>query len=284
MLSLIKRFEEKGLIIHDRSKAVEAIEFVGYHRLSHYFQNFYSQAEENNACFITGTQFNTIWDLYLFDHELRLLTLHAISWIEIAFRAVLSDVMSLQYGAHWYLDRTLFVSTFDHQKFLGELEKTCNRTDEPKMRQYFKEFTIPKLPPSWAVFEMLAFGDCTTLYRNLAKNQDRKAVAARFGFHPKTIQSWMEALRMVRNICAHHGRLWNRWFVDAPALKFILGDHFTNGRRFYAQALVIQILLQKVHPEFSWKNALQKLFAQYPKVSTQSMDFPKEAFSHSIWN
>lgn len=46
----------------------------------------------------------------------------------------------------------------------------------------------------------------------------RRAIAAAYGVDEQVLASWLRHLSLVRNICAHHSRLWNRDFTITPTL------------------------------------------------------------------
>jgi hypothetical protein len=59
---------------------------------------------------------------------------------------------------------------------------------------------------------------------------------------------WLHSLNYVRNICAHHGRLWNRECRIKPMIARAYKAELTPNARVYAQLVVMQILLAKIAP------------------------------------
>ena len=220
--------EERGLLIPDPDKAVHYLKYIGYYRLTGYCLPFQC-GEKGDHAFLNGTAFDDVLRLYLFDRKLRLLVLDAIEEIEVAFRAVLSNTMSLTYGPHWYLDKNHFGNRYgnkggrpyDHEKLLQEIDNA----DNASLRHYRSTYSGPEYPPSWMVIEVLSFGTCSKLFAHLKKRQIA-LVSNKLGLEPKLLVSWMQGLVLLRNICAHHGRLWNRKF---PPHFIYLGE---NSGRF----------------------------------------------------
>ena len=60
----------------------------------------------------------------------------------------------------------------------------------------------------------------TSIEGQLATLQARGlGVAARYGLNNgRVFASWLRSLNYLRNVCAHHSRLWNRNIVDQPRL------------------------------------------------------------------
>lgn len=50
------------------------------------------------------------------------------------------------------------------------------------------------------------------------KQEDKKAVAQIYGVKYAYLESWIEHIAFVRNICAHYGRLYNVNLSKTPAL------------------------------------------------------------------
>lgn len=83
-------------------KALHSLKFLGYYRFTGYCLPFQDNAKGDHA-FVDGTSFDDVLELYAFDKALRTHILGALEGIEVAFRATVSNTMSLAYGPHWYL-------------------------------------------------------------------------------------------------------------------------------------------------------------------------------------
>lgn len=106
--------------------------------------------------------------------------------------------------------------------------------------------------------------------------------------------SWIRSLNHVRNICAHHGRLWNPPFIIQPRLpergSARMLDHLREDRlfqtRIYAAAAIVQFLLRTINPSTTWKNRLTQLVDDFPAaagVDARQMGFPREWRQMSLW-
>lgn len=67
--------------------------------------------------------------------------------------------------------------------------------------------------------ERLTLGQVEHLISNLKLRSDRTAIAKSLGITEPLLASWMRTFVRVRNICAHHGRLWNAVLGVSPALS-----------------------------------------------------------------
>jgi len=211
--------KQRNLVINDAWLAEHFLKTIGYYRLKAYFQPFLVDNNETSDGFKANTTFSNILNLYVFDRELRLLIVDAIERIEVALRTALSNVMSNKYGSHWYLNRKLFANTHLHERFLKEVAVYLKLSKEGFIKNYYSSYHSPEHPPSWVVVECLSFGTVSKAYANIQDRGVRKAVGDVLGQYSETIKSWMKALTYTRNVCAHHSRLWNRFFINKPGMS-----------------------------------------------------------------
>jgi abortive infection bacteriophage resistance protein len=100
--------------------------------------------------------------------------------------------------------------------------------------------------------------------------------------HP-VLASWLHSLNYVRNVCAHHGRLWNRECRIKPLIARAYKAELTPNDRVYAQMVVMQILLALIAPGNHWAGKLRELLAEHPRVPATAMGFPAGWASRRIW-
>jgi abortive infection bacteriophage resistance protein len=135
--------------------------------------------------------------------------------------------------------------------------------------------------------EVMSLGSLSRLVRGL-KSDDKRAVAVRFQLHPKRLENWMHVLTYVRNVCAHHSRLWNRELAIRPDLK---GDRAwlppvtpRNDRVFYV-LLMLRHLLRCCGNGDDWAKASEALLL--PVTSNprwrNAMGFPEDWTNHPRW-
>jgi len=284
---------DRGLQVDDPASAKHYLQTIGYYRLSAYTLSFQSGGSDHS--FKPGTSFEDVRLLYNFDRALRLLVLDAIERVEVAVRATINNHMSLRHGAHWYMEEARFRAGYDHKALLADIERQCRRSKETFLRHYKDAYTSPRLPPSWMVTELLTYGQLSRVYDNLAEFGDQKAIARVFEINAEVLRSWVQSIAYVRNLCAHHSRLWNRELGIAPKVP----RHPQNGwirrdvqladpavdpnKRLYLILASLAYLLRAVNPESSWCGRLKGLLAEYPEVSRAHMGMPDDWESDSFW-
>ena len=241
--------------------------------------------------FVKGTKFNDILYIYLFDRELRLLIMDAIERIEIALRTKIIYVFSIKHGAHWFEDVAHFKNEIYHKKFLKNLDKDVGRSYETFIRHYKTKYKEPKRPPSWMSLEILTFTTLSLFYENLRTTNEKKKISEHFMLRTNynILQSWLNNIGYVRNICAHHGRLWNRALVISPILlsnpagKWIKSNSI-NSNKIYATLCCINYLLETINPRIHLGDRILKLLYKYKRINIKQMGFPSNWARDKFWN
>lgn len=277
--------QNRGLLITNFDAAIHSLKTVSYYRLSVYCKPHQDQLHN----FKPNTNFDMIWNLYSFDRELRLLFVDAIERIEVAFRTALINCMSTSYESTWYANKNLF-KDYDYSKkkfhieFIESIEKIC-RNPKDDFLQHFKKNYSDQYPPSWMAFECLSFGTLSLIFKNLKHMKDKNYVSRTIGYHATLIESWIESLVFTRNTCAHHSRLWNRWFLFRPQLpKNYNTLNLNSEHTIYEQIIIIKLLLKNICPESNWSDRLFNLFNQYHTVSKSVMGFSDNWQQDRIWS
>lgn len=315
----IELLKQRGLRIHDEPRATYFLEAVSFFRLSPYMRPFQIPGDPEHN-FQHGTGFQNLSQLYEFDRRLRLIVIDAIERIEVATRASISNHMGPSYGAHWYLDISMFKRGYDHSRMIKDVKsaqekaiadyirdvekiekirhadekrKTLlkkSRAQENYARHYALTYDYPELMPSWAMVEELTLGGLSRLYRGLSKDADRKAIATKFDITSPVLDSWLHTLTVIRNICAHHARLWNRELGIKPVLpkkepiewpQYLLrtGQH----TRIAAVLAILHHLMKRVSPHTKWDQKLIELLSEYPDIPRRAMGLPDNWDSDPFW-
>ncbi len=95
---------------------------------------------------------------------------------------------------------------------------------------YRETYTSPPLPPAWMAAEVMSFGQLLAWMVNLKHRQDKQTIAKPFGLDECVFTSFCWQLKDVRNICTHHGHLWNRRFRNT--IKPIQGSLLSWLKQF----------------------------------------------------
>ena len=252
----------RGLIIKDRNIASQYLQFISYYRFSGYASQFEILFADGEKRYQQETSFDQILDCYVFDRKLRLLVIDAIERIEVAVRTVITNEMALKYGPHWYLNSQLFLKKFNHAELIKTIQKETlykardgsieHKKREHFIQNYFNKYSQPDLPAVWMVAEVLSLGTWSLIFANLVDRENQKIICQHFDINYIVMTSWLHSLTYLRNLCAHHSRLWNRSFTLKPVVANKYRDQLGNNSRFSAQAAILKILLDIVSPDNHW--------------------------------
>ena len=265
------------------------LQSVSYYRLSGYWHPFREPGKDE---FKPGTQFRRVWDQYVFDRRLRLLVLDALERIEVAVRGLISFHHSKQFGPFGYARDAAALPDLrgtQRTKFFETLEREIARSDETFVEHFHQKYSDVGLP-IWMATEVMSFGSVVRLYRT-APNWVRKDVAAAFNIPERVFKTWLLTLNTVRNICAHHGRLWNRSIAGTrpsiPLQKPYPEWHTPvkiPDTHVFATLTICQHCLNQICIGHHWAQRLKKLLAEYDTVPQNRMGFPPNWEASPIWS
>lgn len=265
---LVNHLSAKGLDFTGlQPAAVRAIQFVGYYRLLTYMRALQDPATKR---FLAGTTFDDVMQLYTFDRQLRFVLMDAIERIEVAVRAAIVCEIAGDpaLGAHFYTDATHFHNSDEHLNFMRTT--VSNQLRGHQIDHYFKHYTTPSTPPTWAILESVSFGALSKLYSGLHIDH-RKKVAKLLGYDESIIISWMKTINQLRNDCAHHKLVWNHNVpVYAPKYaKSIAAEFPPNALRgtLGSRAVVLMALLEQIEPGTTWKTKFKGMMASLPHAT-----------------
>jgi abortive infection bacteriophage resistance protein len=270
----------------DRQVLINRLRAVGYYRLSAYWHPF----KRPDDTFAPGTTLDTVWQRYTFDRQLRLMVMDAIERIEVALRSALVNGLTLRFGPFAHLDPRAFpgIHPDDHRRLQDELRDGAQHSSEVFVEHFKRTYDdFPDLP-LWAATEIMTFGNMFTLFRISGKHT-QKALAQPYGVTGKVLFSWLLTLNYVRNMCAHHARLWNRELALKPLIPDAkhdprwYGERPVGNNRIFAVLTIHHFLLLRIAPQSGWRDRLFGLFDRYPSIPLPPMGMPADWRNHDLW-
>jgi abortive infection bacteriophage resistance protein len=282
---LIKR----GMRIANRNFAQQNLSHINYYRLRAYWLPFEIQPTTKEAHqFRPGTTFEQVIALYTFDRELRLLLLDAIERIEISLRAQWANVIATKYGPFAHEDISLFKDQNIWQTGYDELVKEYIRSKETFAEHFRTNYSNLKSPPIWASSEMMMLGQLSRWLQNLSLPRDRQLIADAYKIDEKILISFLHHLSIVRNHCAHHGRVWNRKFslkMRLPHKPIHLNSslNFKEDRRLYNTLTMLAYFFSHCNSDSDWIEQIKELIKNYPQINIVDMGFPHDWKLRPIW-
>lgn len=283
--------KQRGMLFNDEVEATLFLKNISYYRLKGYWWDM--QQDYNLHILKPNTFFDDVKLRYTFDRDLRVILFEMIDSIEVSLRTKLIYHLSLNYGGLWYTNTKLFANSSIHSNTLEKLRKEFDRSLEifimdQKRRHPNSDADV------WKILEIASIGTLSKLYKNLNHQLPEKSLIAKemgLNLHSE-LSSWLEAITYVRNIIAHHSRMWNRNMVKHPIsnLNNPIGKWFQSPlSRVQTQKpfLIISCMLflcNTVEPENNIQQKLLELFKKYSKVPIYKLGFLNNWQNQPIWN
>lgn len=266
--------QSRGMIVDNSVDAIHNLTHINYYRLSAYWLPY----ELNNTHnFKKDTNFTNILNHYKFDRELRLHILKAIERIEVSLRSNMAHILSLKYGTHPHLQLNIFSNHDKYNITLQKLKSEINRSNELFIKHFNNTYS-EELPPIWASVELMTIGQISNWYSNLKYRKDRNDISKIYGLNETILKSFMHHLTIVRNISAHHSRLWNRRFMftfklpnNPTELSSKINHNSTNS--LFNTIVMIDYFMKKIDSNNDWYSELNDLIRLY-SINKSSMGFP----------
>lgn len=260
----------RGMGIGDRDAAIQELQHINYYRLSGYWYAFRLQgASSREDTFYAGTTFQDVIRLYTFDANLRTATFASLAPIELALRALIGHALgTLHECAH--LEPAVLGPRASqgnsYATWIQRYKKSLADSKEDFVKHHQAKYggTLPV----WAAVEILDWGALTYLY-GFSPRQIQNDIANKFRLTAPQLESWMKSLNVVRNICAHHGRLFNKVHALKPKLPNVGQlpglDHARHEmNRTFGQLTPIQHMLRSL--DVGRPQLLPAVLRTYPDV------------------
>jgi abortive infection bacteriophage resistance protein len=283
----IIKLKERGLFFENEMRAHNYLSNISYYRLRAYTFPFQDNTNERQL-FNVNISFEQIIKLYMFDRKLRLLIFDAIEKIEVALRTQIIYHFALTHGSHWQLKPDLYRDPMRFANHLDSLQKEIDRSTETFISHYKNKYTQPSEPPCWMSLEVSSMGLLSKIFQNLKKGPEKEAVTKHFGLTDlSVIENWILCFSTLRNICAHHGRIWNRRLIPIkmpthPTNVFLKNKKvYTN--KLYATLSCVEYVLKIISSENNFSTQLIALMHTCPLAQSKEMGFPANWYTEDLW-
>ncbi len=273
----IDLLKERGLTISDESAAYDFLLNNNYYRVSGY-----SLTLRNHDIFNKTATFQNIMDIYNFDERLRALLLYAIQRIEIKIKSVYTYYFTEKHGALGYLDSTLFTNNSEYAKIIAKTEqqKDNRKSHEPFLQHFIED--LHEDIPLWAYIDLFTISDISKFY-TISEKDIQESVAKHFGLIHKNgtdiMRKYLHCMTILRNLCAHGSRIYNRLFITKPSLNknellTLRKDENGNPDNSRAFGYILNMRRLLSEPEFSeFRSELIDLCNKYPFIDMKHYGF-----------
>lgn len=283
------------------------IDLVGYYRLKGYWYPFLTPvagARKRKLPFLPRTSWDSIWERYVFDQELRTIVFDGIVGIEVHLKSYMASELAKATGPFGYTlpDGLPGLSPEEHRNAIANITSDYQRSSLPQLRHFRATYSDP-LPPIWMLVDCLSYGDFKKIFYKGADPSIKRQLALQLGImsnkpgvsNEKLLRDWLENIRIARNKTAHHDRFWNCIDPKMTPIKPKLypndatwwGNQWEPFRRPESKGpagfLTMEHYLLNQLGITYWRNNFVGLMNRYPGIPLKHMGFPDNWQSLPIW-
>lgn len=310
----LSKLEARGLVVEDRPSALRSLREIGYYRLSAYLHTLRAYKpsqlyghDDRLDTYVQGSTFELALGLWRFDRRLRLDLLDGLEHIEVALRTAVAyraglldpfvhhrpDLLAREFTA-----QPVTTSSSRHSKYddwlIRYLDRQAKAEDEAFVRWFVHKYE--GLLPIWVATELFEFGQTSRFIQGLPLAQ-RRAIAKDFGVdQPKMFSSWIASLNGVRNVAAHHSRLWNRSLTSVarrplpgqiPELEHLVELDELARVKVYVPIAISVWILRNSEEGRAWRHRIRTTlngFPNLPQGSLSNAGFPQGWQELPLWH
>ena len=266
----ITLLEERGIIIDDHDKLKYILINNNYYRLMGYAFQF--KTDENN--YKKGIKFSTILNIYNFDKSLRQLIFPLLEIIEISFRTKIAYFMCHKYGSEFYLEESIFRNNLWYSNFISAVDRCIKQSESElfikhHLRKYEGRF------PFWVLIEILSFTTISKFFKNINTSDKNEFSRFYYKYDSKILENWIQHFSIIRNICAHYGRLYNKNLF--PKLKLLKEDNFERTMKVFDSIFILKKIIPDKKIWFDFLDKLDYLITDYRSdLDLKLIGFPED--------
>ena len=284
-----KAIIDAGMMVSDQQVLLKSLTTIGYYRLRGYCFPFYNNDTKK---YRPDTQFDHILKIYSFDRALTQLIFSFLSEIEVALRARLSDALLVYKDALVLENPAKFNDKELFWRNMGVVSSEIARSSDVFIKHHFNnhEGDIPV----WAAVEVMSFGTLSKIIKNLLTGRSSAfdSLATRYTYTSasgvpvkpsmRMLSSWTHSLVILRNICAHNSRLYNRIINVRPVILTL--DRATPSAT-YPKVYQLILTMKYLRPyDSSWQNfssAYKNLIQKYVNfIDIAALGMPPDWTQH----
>ncbi len=288
----LDKLKSRGLIINDEAIAIHYLSTVSYYRLEGFWWPL--QSDKLNHVFKQGSTFEQVIQIYNFDRELRLLLNDVVERIEIGLRTKIVYNLSHELGPWWFEEASNFESIQKYKENIATIDRELKYSQEVFIKEHKKKYFLDdRRPPSWKTFEVVSMGTLSKVYACLKNSINSKdLIAKELGVANHTyLPSWLHCITLIRNICAHHSRLWNKNLPGTPKLlnkpPFLWIKAVPKSSEFhmlYIHLCCMKYLLNVLNPGNHFSQKLINLLEKYPSIDPKALGIKSNWSNEPLWS
>lgn len=269
--------KSRGLSITNEEKAKKFLMRNNYYRISGY-----SLTLRSHDVFHSSADFQNIIDIYEFDHKLRHVLLKYIDIIENTIKSIYAHEFTRIHGPIGYRNSLFFTNFREYSRIFAKSENQKDRRHDHEafLKHYLDE--LHEDVPFWAYVELFTISDISCLFA-ISEETLKAEVAKKMGLtnsnRAELLGKFMHSMTIIRNLCAHGSRVYNRLFEQKPSLNKkelkllrVSSDGIKDNSHLFGFILIMRKLL-KAADFTSMVDEIKSLNLAYPFVDMKYYGF-----------
>lgn len=244
----IEIFRYKGLIIDDEKFARDVLLKENYFFINGYRHLFMKTSDKSK--YISGTTFEELYSLFLFDRTFRNIIFKNLLIIENNTKSIIAYQLSKKYGykENDYLRSKNFDDSREKVKQVNDLigkmkrQVRINGSQHSATKHYLTNYGYV---PLWVLVKVLSFGIVSELF-SVLKKDDREAICDIYDIDPNVYSMYLPILANYRNLCAHEDIVFSnktsRVINDTKYHKY-LNIEKTNDEYIYGKNDIFALII-----------------------------------------
>lgn len=273
----IERLKTHNLVIEDEELAKKFLTRNNYYRFTGYALQY--RIAPHDSTLRNGISFNHLAQIYCFDEELRALLRTFIEKTEVYYRTVIAYRFSLHRCINEPHNQHYNIDNFENVERFNEIKKNFT-----KEREYYNDSLIVKhhskkyadKMPLWVIVELLSYSDLSKFYSCMLK-EDQDLIAKAVGTTADFLKNHLHCLAVLRNKCAHAGRLYNE-IINPPAKQttnFMKNNPSVQTNSLFSYIFMLYKRLPSTDDKKAFKLSLSLLIEKHSKdLDLELMGFP----------
>ena len=217
--------------------------------------------------------------------ELRAALMYLLESIEVSMRTYIGYFHAKKYGALGYLKASSFEDKERFDKFTDDYKNAIEEYGDKEVFVKHHNDVYDGKFPIWVLVELMTLGSLSRLFKNLPKDIRDEICKSNYGkINDEYIGNWLQGCTILRNICAHRGRIYNRQIPFTLRLgkadKKIFHDNHISinkaGKQLFAYLIVMKKLVPDNEVWNTFTERLSNLTKKYPFVRLDFYGFTND--------
>lgn len=275
----VEKLQANGLTVggDDRAPAQQLLLDHNYYRLSGYFRYFQVDPRSGKNRFTTEATFDRIRTAYELDLQLVEHLRRGLAEFEVVFRSRLAYYIAKSSGPDSYLAERIYADQNGaRSRLLNDISRDLKQSEERFVRHHDQ---LGETLPVWAAVEVMSLGTTSKMYGLVLDSEGVfKPVAARFGISHRASRPIFRSMTVLRNVCAHHSRIWNRndIKVEAPRVAWTDSDRNIHKNTPWAWIWTLGYIVDQVRNDHSYSESLWDFIDSTPDWFVDGLTDPSD--------